>query len=103
MLSWLPARITALLLKLLSPGVDLKTLSLEARKTSSPNSGWPMAAMALVLNIRLQKPGVYVLNPFGKLPESKDTALAQKKASNVVVAYILCAQAAIILIAFLKS
>ena len=101
-LSWVPARITALLLKLVSQDVDLKTLRLEARKTPSPNSGWPMAAMAVVLDIRLQKPGVYVLNPSGRSPQPKDAVLAQKKSSNVVVAACLCAQAAIILIAILK-
>jgi adenosylcobinamide-phosphate synthase len=102
-LSWVPARITALLLKLLSRGVDLKTLSVEARKTPSPNSGWPMAAMALALGVRLQKPGVYVLNPSGRPPEPKDAVLARKKASKVVVAACLWAQAAILLIAFYKS
>ena len=101
-LSWLPARITALLLKLVSHGIDFKTLRLEARKTPSPNSGWPMAAMALALGVRLQKPGMYVLNASGRPPEPKDTALAQKKAFNVVVAAVLCAQAAIYLIAFIK-
>lgn len=102
-LSWLPARITAVLLKLLSQGVDFKTLGLEARKTPSPNSGWPMAAMALALGVRLQKPKVYVLNPSGRLPEPKDAVLAQKTASKVVIAAFLWAQAAILLIAYLKS
>jgi adenosylcobinamide-phosphate synthase len=102
-LSWVPARITALLLKLLSQGVALKNLGLEARKTPSPNSGWPMAAMALALGVRLQKPGVYVLNPSGRPPEPQDAFLAQNKASKVVVAACLCAQAAILLIAALKS
>ena len=101
-LSWLPARITAMLLKLVSGGVDLKTLRLEARKTPSPNSGWPMAAMALALGVRLQKPGVYVLNANGRPPEPKDAVLARKKALKVVVAACLWAQAAIILIAVLK-
>ena len=101
-LSWLPARITALLLKLVSSGVDLKTLGLEARKTPSPNSGWPMAAMALALGVRLQKPGVYVLNANGRLPEPNDAVLARKKALKVVVSACLFAQAAIILIATLK-
>ena len=101
-LSWLPARITALLLALISGGVRLQKLGEEARKTPSPNSGWPMAAMALALGVRLQKPGVYVLNPSGGLPEPKDTVLAEKKASYVVVLAILCAQAAIFLIAALK-
>jgi adenosylcobinamide-phosphate synthase len=98
-LSWLPARITALLIKLLSPGGDFKTLGLEARKTPSPNSGWPMAAMALALGVRLQKPGVYVLNPSGRPPDTKDAVLAQKNASNVVVAACLWAQAALVFIA----
>ena len=102
-LSWVPARITALLLKLLSQGVALKNLGLEARKTPSPNSGWPMAAMALALGVRLQKPGVYVLNPSGRPAEPQDAVLAQKKASKVVVAACLCAQAAILFIAAFKS
>jgi len=102
-LSWVPARITALLLKLLSQGVDFKNLSLEARKTPSPNSGWPMAAMALALNIRLQKPGVYALNSSGRPPEPKDAVLTLKKSSRVVVAAFLFAQSAILLIAVFKS
>ena len=101
-LSWLPARITALLLKLVSSGVDLKTLGLEARKTPSPNSGWPMAAMALALGVRLKKPGVYVLNVNGRPPEPNDAVIARKKAFKVVVSACLCAQAAIVLIATLK-
>ena len=109
-LSWLPARITALLIFFLAliSGANrlrlqaLQKLSEEAHKTPSPNSGWPMAAMALALGVRLQKPGVYLLNPSGRSPEPKDAVLAQKKSSNVVVAACLCAQAAIILIAILK-
>jgi adenosylcobinamide-phosphate synthase len=62
-----------------------------------------MAAMALALGVRLQKPGVYVLNASGRSPEPKDTVLALKKASKVVVAACLCAQAAIVSIAFLTS
>ena len=101
-LCWLPARMTAVLLKLLSKDVDLKTLRSEACKTPSPNSGWPMAAMALALNVRLQKTGVYALNPTGRLPQPKDTADAIKIASSVVLAVYLCAQLAIILIAYVK-
>ena len=102
-LSWLPARITALLLALISGGIRLKLLRDEARKTPSPNSGWPMAAMALALGVRLQKPGVYALNPFGRPPEPQDAVLAKKKASKVVVAAFLWAQAAILLIAYSKT
>ena len=102
MLSWVPARITALLLALVSGGMRLKTLRMEAHKTPSPNSGWPMAAMALALGVRLQKPGVYALNPSGRPPAAQDAGLAQKKASKVVVAACLWAQAAILSIAYLN-
>ena len=101
-LSWLPARITALLIALISGGIRLNLLCTEARKTPSPNSGWPMAAMALALGVRLQKPRVYILNASGRLPESIDTFFAQKIASKVVLSALLSAQAAIIFIAFLK-
>ena len=100
--SWLPARITALLLALVAGGVSLKTIRRVARKTPSPNSGWPMTAMALALDVRLRKPGVYVLHEAGRSPQAQDIAMAQKYASKVVVALVLCAQAAIILIATAK-
>jgi adenosylcobinamide-phosphate synthase len=103
LLSWVPARITALLLKLQVQGVGYNRLRAEAHKTPSPNSGWPMAAMALALGVRLQKPGVYVLNPSGRPPDPRDAVSAQKKASKVVVAVVLLAQAAILLIASFKS
>jgi adenosylcobinamide-phosphate synthase len=102
-LSWLPARITALLLLLVAGGLNVKALMVEARKTPSPNSGWPMAAMALALGVRLQKPGVYELNASGRTPKPIDAELAQKTASKVVIATVLSAQAAILLIAYLKS
>ena len=102
-LSWLPARITALLLALVTGAVNLKNLRSQARKTPSPNSGWPMAAMALALGVRLQKRGMYALNPSGRPPKPPDTALAQKIALKVLLALILWAQAAIVLIAYLKS
>ena len=100
--SWLPARITALLLALVAGGVSLKTIRRVARKTPSPNSGWPMTAMALALDVRLRKPGIYVLHEAGRSPQAQDIAMAQKYASKVVVALVLCAQAAIILIAIVR-
>ena len=101
-LSWLPARLTALLLALVVRGLNFKTLRCEARKTPSPNSGWPMAAMALALNIRLGKPGVYTLNPDGKPPLAADITQAQKQASKAVLGQVLLALPAIILIAYIK-
>ena len=61
-LSWVPARITALLLAVVSGGISVRVLLQEARRTPSPNSGWPMAAMALGLGVCLHKPGAYALN-----------------------------------------
>ncbi len=97
-LSWAPARLTALLLALGAGAGALKTLRLEAARTPSPNSGWPMAAMALGLGVCLQKPGVYALNAVGREVLASDVSLALKYASNVLLALINIALAAIIFI-----
>ena len=102
-LSWLPARLTALLIFLVAGGATFKALRLEARKTPSPNSGWPMAAMAFGLGVALRKPGVYTLNPAGRLPEAPDTVLGQKYASNVVYVHVIWSLLAIVFIALLPS
>ena len=62
----------------------LRSLPREARLTQSPNSGWPMAAMALRLDVRLAKPGVYVLNPAGREPTAADTRRAAALGARVV-------------------
>ena len=98
-LSWLPARITALLLALVAGGVPLRALAQEARKTPSPNSGWPMAAMALALGVRLSKPGTYCLHAQGRAPTAQDAQQAQKIVSQVALALAGCALAALVLIA----
>lgn len=97
-LSWLPARITALLLVVVAPRTTWSTLSLEARRTPSPNSGWPMAAMALALQVRLGKPGAYVLNAQGRAPEAADTAAALIYASKSVQASAISGVIAILFI-----
>ena len=102
-LSWLPARLTAVLLAVAAGGLPCKALGNEAGKTPSPNSGWPMAAMALALGITLRKPGVYVLNPRGRPAAASDTAAAQVYASNAVLVLALIASLAILLIAILIS
>jgi adenosylcobinamide-phosphate synthase len=63
-LGWVPARITAVLLLFaaMAPWGAWRRLRTEAGRTPSPNSGWPMSALALALGVRLGKPGVYVLN-----------------------------------------
>lgn len=99
-LSWLPARLTALLLALAAGGLAWKTLRTEAGKTLSPNSGWPMAAMALAIGVCLRKPGAYTLNAAGRAPEDVDTLFALNAASKVLLALVGLALAAILLIAF---
>lgn len=102
-LSWAPARLTALLLALAAKGLPLRALRHEAHKTPSPNSGWPMAAMALALDISLGKPGVYSLNPEGRAPQAPDTALAQNLASKVLLALINIAVVAMVFIVISAS
>ncbi|MBP7565379.1 MAG: cobalamin biosynthesis protein CobD [Burkholderiaceae bacterium] len=83
-LSWLPARLTAILLGFLGAFRGWRSLPAQARRTPSPNSGWPMAAMALALDVRLGKPGVYELNAEGRSPQAADTARALRLAGGVV-------------------
>jgi adenosylcobinamide-phosphate synthase len=83
-LSWLPARLTAALLGGCGGPFSWRRLPAQARKTESPNSGWPMASMALALGVQLSKPGVYRLNAAARRPQPSDTARALQLAARVV-------------------
>ena len=93
LLNLVPARITALGLLLAGPNriAVLRRLPQEAARTASPNSGWPMGALALSLNVRLRKPRVYALNVNGSAPSAQDTAagLRRAEATAWVVALLL--------------
>jgi len=82
LLNFIPARVTAV--GLLLVGSDrmalLRRLPAEAAHTGSPNSGWPMSALALSLNIHLRKPQVYVLNESGSSPSAADVVTALRRA-----------------------
>ena len=96
-LSWVPARLTAGLLWLGAwSRTPAGTLRGEARRTPSPNSGWPMAAMALLLGIRLAKPGVYTLNGAGREAAPADTGRAIALSSRAALGLALLASAAIL-------
>ena len=101
-LSWLPARITAALLWLAS-GFQVDAfwtrLRQEARKTPSPNSGWPMSAMALLLNIQLSKPHVYTLNASGSAPNASDIQKSVKLSSISTIFGVFTASTAMLLVA----
>ena len=122
MLSWIPARITAVLLLVVvwiqrlasgrpqlidttaepdAPDHDtlMARLWLESSHTPSPNSGWPMAAMALALDVSLHKPGVYVLNAAGRAPQAPDTERAVVLASSVLSSFVFFAVATLIFVA----
>jgi len=83
--SWVPARITALLICLLFKGRGLFQLPGVAQQTPSPNGGWPMGALALGMNIRLEKKGVYCLNVQGEVPRSGHIEAALHACAQVVV------------------
>lgn len=93
-LNWIPARLTALLL--MSGQTDTmpagkirsarcwRVLCHEAKRTPSPNSGWPMTAMALQLGVSLGKPGVYRLNERAPPPAAAQLPFALHQARRVV-------------------
>lgn len=90
-MSWLPARVTAMLLLAASPKRAWKVaqqLPSQARLTPSPNGGWPMAAMALLLGVQLHKPGIYALNVSGRAAQVTDMFQAQYLCKKAVVAGI---------------
>ncbi len=95
-LALVPARLAAALLW--RPPTTLREVQREARRTPSPNGGWPMAALALRLGLRLGKPGVYVLNAAGCAPDAAAIARALRATQRAAgVAVLLCAAAALCL------
>ena len=85
LLSWLPARLTALLLCLAAGRpIAWSRLTEAAHATPSPNGGWPMGALALLLGVRLRKPGVYVLNPSGAAAGAAQTGTALRWSQRAV-------------------
>lgn len=66
---FVPARITALLFGITTGDPDAPLRARRyAKNTASPNAGWPMGAVAAGLNVRLEKPGNYVLNDVADYP-----------------------------------
>ena len=83
---WIPARAAALLVVASAPSrvstdprgavrrlwAAARRLWAAARRPASPNSGWPMASLAAVLGVRLEKPGAYTLLPDRSLPAESE-------------------------------
>ena len=88
---WAPARLTAILLAVAgrSPAA-LRRARSWARTPPSPNSGWPMATLGALLDVRLEKPGAYVLNPAADLPTVADARAGIRVAGGAgVLAFVL--------------
>jgi adenosylcobinamide-phosphate synthase len=70
---FLPARVSAIAIAIAAADpLALARARTWAQVPPSPNSGWPMATLACALAIRLEKPGVYTLNPDAALPTLAD-------------------------------
>lgn len=80
-INFLPSRITGLMVVMASAIAGLawknswRIMKRDAKKTPSPNSGYPMAAAAGALNVQLEKPGIYVL---GKSVDHLDSKMIGK-------------------------
>jgi adenosylcobinamide-phosphate synthase len=78
----IPARLTGVLICCAarvgggSPASALAVMLRDARRTPSPNAGWPMAAMAGALGLRLTKRGLYALHDAGRGPRPADISRA---------------------------
>jgi len=67
---WLPARLAAGLIAVVVPDPETPWRARRwVGRVASPNSGWPMGTLAAALGARLEKPGAYVLNDVGRLPD----------------------------------
>jgi adenosylcobinamide-phosphate synthase len=98
-LSWLPARLTALLLGLTAGRLSWRELRHEAGRARSPNSGWPVAAMALALGLRLSQPGNGVFNARGEPPTEQDTGWALNLSGRAVTVLLAWSGVTIFLLA----
>lgn len=89
-LSWPGARLTACMMYLSLARMPTLQLWREAGVTASPNGGWPMGAVALLLNIRLSKPGVYTLHANGSQVESQHIGMAVRLCERAICVWFVC-------------
>ena len=93
-LNYVPARLTGIAMVGASAalGYDwrgaLRSMIRDGGSTESRNSGYPMAALAGALNVRLEKEGHYVLCGGGRAPSTRDVrrAVSLMKATVLVFA-----------------
>jgi adenosylcobinamide-phosphate synthase len=98
--NFIPARLSIILIALARPsqaGAALRAALRDHSTTPSPNSGWPMAACAGSLGIRLEKPGYYVLEANGKPASSSDVPRALGLMQKTIALSLAAALAALYL------
>ncbi len=98
--NWVPARLSLLFIaaaRLTRAKETIETALRDHAATPSPNSGWPMAAAAGALGIRLEKPGVYIVGEGGADPSTKDLVPALRLVGTAI-ALTLIASALLLLI-----
>jgi adenosylcobinamide-phosphate synthase len=96
--NFIPARLSILLIALAKPGRAAAAIHAALRDhsaTPSPNSGWPMAACAGSLGIRLEKPGYYVLEADGKPASTSDVPRALGLMQRTIALSLAAALAAL--------
>ncbi len=104
-LAYPAARLTALAIILAAPlagGNAMRAIEVWRRyhdATESRNAGHPMAALAGALGVRLEKPGVYVINPQGREPGPSDVRRGVRLALYAALAYTLVVSAVIVFLA----
>lgn len=89
---YLPARVAAVSIAVAAADpLALARARQWARVPPSPNSGWPMATLACALSVRLEKAGVYVLNPDADLPTLADGERAVAAVGRAAVVSLVVA------------
>ncbi len=100
--NFIPARLSIILIALARPAgahAAIKAAFQYHNATPSPNSGWPMAACAGALGVRLEKPGYYVLLADGREPDTSDVPRALRLMQAVIA---LTLAAALIILLYWK-
>ncbi|SFB87392.1 adenosylcobinamide-phosphate synthase [Halobiforma haloterrestris] len=91
---WVPARVTAAAIAV--AGADPLAVArarADARRPASPNSGWPMATLAHVLEVRLRKRDAYDLHAEADLPTLEDGRRAVALVRRAALVAVLVAVA----------
>ncbi len=94
--NYVPARLFMAFLLMLK-GTKFKAL-VKNLNGLRVNGFYPMLLCSLILGLRLEKPGAYIINETGKLPEANDVKLAVKL--TAIISYLFIFMLILILLTF---